>query len=154
MVGFRYLESNQFKNNYNEVFEVYKLESLRQIKNNGEMITAKNYVGKTLKTSGDKSHKTIIPRLNIQNSTAFYEATSDEVDHAVVHPENDTIRNVSHILWSGKPTNSTSTAKNAVFYGDQAIDRSPSIQGWAKVYAYNMIIIDEDDLYAFGFQVI
>lgn len=110
------------------------------------MITGKNYVGKTLKT--------INPKLNIQNPTAFYEATSDEVDHAVVHPENDTIRNVSHILWSGKPTNSTSTAKNAVFYGDQAIDRSPSIQGWAKVYAYNMIIIDEDDLYAFGFQVI
>ena len=31
----------------------------------------------------------------------------------------------------------------------------PSIQGWAKVYGYNNIIIDEDDdPYAFGFQVI
>jgi len=31
----------------------------------------------------------------------------------------------------------------------------PSIQGWAKVYGYNNIIIDaEDDPYAHGFQVI
>jgi 4-hydroxyproline epimerase len=31
----------------------------------------------------------------------------------------------------------------------------PSIQGWAKIYGYNQIIIDEeDDPYAHGFQVI
>ena len=31
----------------------------------------------------------------------------------------------------------------------------PSIQGWAKVYGYNNIIIDnDDDPYAHGFQVI
>jgi 4-hydroxyproline epimerase len=31
----------------------------------------------------------------------------------------------------------------------------PSIQGWAKIYGYNTIIIDdEDDPYALGFQVI
>ena len=100
-----------------------------------------------------------------------------------------------------------SSGRNAVFYGDKAIDRSPcgtgtsarmaqlhakgklevgeeyvhesfigskfigrvkeettlagkkaiipSIQGWAKVYGYNTIIIDdEDDPYAHGFQVI
>jgi 4-hydroxyproline epimerase len=31
----------------------------------------------------------------------------------------------------------------------------PSIEGWAKIYGYNTIIIDdEDDPYAHGFQVI
>ena len=31
----------------------------------------------------------------------------------------------------------------------------PSVQGWAKIYGYNTIIIDdEDDPYAHGFQVI
>ncbi|MFT4669971.1 MAG: 4-hydroxyproline epimerase, partial [Ulvibacter sp.] len=31
----------------------------------------------------------------------------------------------------------------------------PSIRGWAKVYGYNTILIDdEDDPYAHGFQVI
>jgi len=30
----------------------------------------------------------------------------------------------------------------------------PSIQGWAKVYGYNTIIIDDDDPYAYGFQVL
>lgn len=42
-----------------------------------------------------------------------------------IHPENSSIRGLSHILWAGKPLNDTSTARNAVFYGDKAIDRSP-----------------------------
>lgn len=42
-----------------------------------------------------------------------------------VHPENDTIRGCSHILWTGAVIDQTSTARNAVFYGDKAIDRSP-----------------------------
>ncbi|WP_374173934.1 4-hydroxyproline epimerase [Flavobacterium tructae] len=124
-----------------------------------------------------------------------------------IHPENDTIRDVSHMLWTGDPLDPTSSGRNAVFYGDKAIDRSPcgtgtsariaqlhakgklkvgedfihesyigskfigkvveetsigeipaivpSIQGWAKVYGYNTIIIDEaNDPYAHGFQVI
>ncbi|OIN60311.1 4-hydroxyproline epimerase [Arsenicibacter rosenii] len=45
--------------------------------------------------------------------------------HSFVHPENTTIRGLSHILWTGQPLDPTSTARNAVFYGDKAIDRSP-----------------------------
>jgi 4-hydroxyproline epimerase len=123
-----------------------------------------------------------------------------------VHPENETIKSCSHILWTGAVLDKTSTARNAVFYGDKAIDRSPcgtgtsarmaqwyakgllksgdefihesiigskfigrieeellvagkpairpSIEGWARVYGQNTITIDdEDDPYAFGFQV-
>jgi 4-hydroxyproline epimerase len=43
----------------------------------------------------------------------------------LVHPENPTIRGVSHILWTGKPKNPKAQARNAVFYGEKAIDRSP-----------------------------
>ena len=124
-----------------------------------------------------------------------------------VHPENETIKGCSHILWTGAVLDKTSTARNAVFYGDKAIDRSPcgtgtsarmaqwyakgllkkgdefihesiigskfigrieeelsvagkhairpSIEGWARIYGHNIITIDdEDDPYAFGFQVI
>jgi 4-hydroxyproline epimerase len=124
-----------------------------------------------------------------------------------VHPENDTIKGCSHILWTGAVLDKTSTARNAVFYGDKAIDRSPcgtgtsarmaqwyakgklkkgdifihesiigskfigtieeetmigskpaikpGIEGWAKLFGYNTITIDdEDDPYAFGFQVL
>ena len=124
-----------------------------------------------------------------------------------VHPQNDTIKGCSHILWTGGVIDKTSTARNAVFYGEKAIDRSPcgtgtsarmaqwyakgklkkgdefihesiigskfagrieeettlngkvairpSIEGWAKIYGYNTISIDEeDDPYALGFQVI
>ena len=42
-----------------------------------------------------------------------------------VHPEDATINGCSHILWTGDTIDKTSTARNAVFYGDKAIDRSP-----------------------------
>ncbi|MBO0930031.1 4-hydroxyproline epimerase [Fibrella aquatilis] len=126
--------------------------------------------------------------------------------YTFVHPDNPTINGLSHILWTGKPLHPTSTARNAVFYGDKAIDRSPcgtgtsarmaqwyaqgrlkpgdvfvhesiigsifngrieaetelagksaitpSIEGWARITGYNHIILDDDDPYVHGFQVI
>lgn len=41
------------------------------------------------------------------------------------HPENPAINRLSHMLWTGKPVNPEAHARNAVFYGDKAIDRSP-----------------------------
>jgi 4-hydroxyproline epimerase len=123
-----------------------------------------------------------------------------------IHPEDATINGCSHILWTGAVLDKTSTARNAVFYGEKAIDRSPcgtgtsarmaqwyakgklkkgdsfvhesiigskftgrieeeltvagkpairpSVEGWAKIYGYNTILIDkDDDPYAYGFQV-
>ncbi|MBK7104812.1 MAG: 4-hydroxyproline epimerase [Ignavibacteriae bacterium] len=126
--------------------------------------------------------------------------------YSFIHPENELISGVSHIQWTGKTISPEATARNAVFYGDKAIDRSPcgtgtsarmaqwfskgklkvgdqfihesiigsqfigkveaetkvgnykaiipSIEGWAKITGYNTIIIDDDDPYAHGFQVI
>jgi 4-hydroxyproline epimerase len=45
--------------------------------------------------------------------------------YTFVHPEDDTINGCSHILWTGKTLDENATARNAVFYGDKAIDRSP-----------------------------
>ena len=122
------------------------------------------------------------------------------------HPTDINIKGLSHVLWTGRPKNGDSDARNAVFYGDKAIDRSPcgtgtsarmaqwfskgklqqgesfvhesyigskftgrveavtkvgdfdaivpSIEGWAKITGHNTIIIDDDDPYAFGFQVL
>ncbi len=42
-----------------------------------------------------------------------------------VHPQDATINGCSHILWAGSVLDKSSTARNAVFYGDKAIDRSP-----------------------------
>jgi 4-hydroxyproline epimerase len=42
-----------------------------------------------------------------------------------VHPENSTIKTCTHVLWTGAVIDRNSTARNAVFYGDKAIDRSP-----------------------------
>tara|TARA_B100000678_G_scaffold94791_2_gene79228 strand:- start:2474 stop:3475 length:1002 start_codon:yes stop_codon:yes gene_type:complete len=126
--------------------------------------------------------------------------------HQFIHPEDSTIFGLSHIQWTGAVMDETSTARNAVFYGDKAIDRSPcgtgtsarmaqwyakgklkkgdqfvhesiigskfigrieeetelgdkkaiipSIEGWAMVTGYNNIVIDDDDPYAHGFQVL
>jgi len=143
----------------------------------------------------------------IQYSQVVRDRINEKYPNQFIHPENDTIRDVTHLLWTGNPIDPTSSGRNAVFYGDKAIDRSPcgtgtsariaqlhakgklkkgeqfihesfigskfigcveeettldgkaaiipSIQGWAKVYGYNNIIIDdEDDPYAHGFQVI
>ena len=45
--------------------------------------------------------------------------------YSFVHPENSAIRGLSHILWTGAPRDTQATARNAVFYGEKAIDRSP-----------------------------
>ena len=127
--------------------------------------------------------------------------------YTFIHPEDASIQGCSHILWTGKPIEESSTARGAVIYGEKAIDRSPcgtgtsarmaqwhakglldtgqpfihesiigskfegmvltttkvgdydaivpSIEGWARITGYNTIIIDdEDDPYAHGFQVI
>ncbi|MDX5361306.1 MAG: 4-hydroxyproline epimerase [Alphaproteobacteria bacterium] len=42
-----------------------------------------------------------------------------------VHPEHPEIRGLSHILWTGAARNPQAHARNAVFYGEKAIDRSP-----------------------------
>ncbi len=142
----------------------------------------------------------------VRHSQIIREKINKQYPNMFVHPEDETIRDVSHILWTGKVINSDSSGRNAVFYGDKAIDRSPcgtgtsarlaqlhakgklkkgekyvhesfigstfigcveeettlngkpaivpSIQGWAKVYGYNTIVIDDkDDPYAHGFTV-
>jgi 4-hydroxyproline epimerase len=41
------------------------------------------------------------------------------------HPENPGINRLSHMLWTGAATHPEADARNAVFYGEKAIDRSP-----------------------------
>ena len=142
----------------------------------------------------------------VQYSKVVRERINEKYPDLFIHPEDPTIRDVSHMLWTGNPIDPTSSGRNAVFYGDKAIDRSPcgtgtsarmaqlsakgklkmgedfihesfigskfigrvveettlggkkaiipSIQGWAQVTGYNNIIIDDDDPYAHGFQVL
>ena len=44
---------------------------------------------------------------------------------SVTHPDDATIAGISHVQWTGAPRNPRAHARNAVFYGDRAIDRSP-----------------------------
>tara|TARA_R110000787_G_scaffold271063_3_gene378157 strand:- start:3665 stop:4672 length:1008 start_codon:yes stop_codon:yes gene_type:complete len=142
----------------------------------------------------------------VQYSQIVREQINKKYPNQFIHPENETIRNVTHLLWTGETLDANSDGRNAVFYGEKAIDRSPcgtgtsarlaqlhskgklkvgedfihesfigstfigcveeettlgkypaiipSIKGWAKIYGHNSIIIDDDDPYAQGFQVI
>jgi 4-hydroxyproline epimerase len=143
----------------------------------------------------------------IQMSNSIRERINKKYPDLFIHPEFNSIRDVTHLLWCGETISKNATARNAVFYGSGAIDRSPcgtgtsarmaqwfakgklklgeefihesiigsqfigrieketklknkkaivpSIQGWAKIYGSNTIVIDDqDDPYASGFQVI
>ncbi|MBC7616168.1 MAG: 4-hydroxyproline epimerase, partial [Pedobacter sp.] len=156
---------------------------------------------------GGNFYAIVDPQINfsgLENYTASQLITWSQVirkrineKYKFVHPQDETINGCSHILWAGTPLDPLSTARNAVFYGDKAIDRSPcgtgtsarmaqwhakgklkvgeafihesiigskftgmveevvklngmdaiipSVQGWAKVYGYNTIKIDDDD---------
>ena len=56
--------------------------------------------------------------------------------HSFVHPLDPTINGCSHILWTGKVLDESNTARNAVFYGDKAIDRSPCGTGTSARLAH------------------
>ena len=51
--------------------------------------------------------------------------TSFNARHGISHPECSAIDRLTHVLWTGKALTSRGSARNAVFYGDKAIDRSP-----------------------------
>jgi 4-hydroxyproline epimerase len=53
-----------------------------------------------------------------------------------VHPLDSTIRGVSHVMWTDRPRNAGAHGRNAVFYGDRAIDRSPCGTGTSARLAH------------------
>ena len=53
-----------------------------------------------------------------------------------VHPLDPTIRGVSHLLWADVPKGEGADGRNAVFYGDKAIDRSPCGTGTSSRLAH------------------
>lgn len=59
----------------------------------------------------------------VGNSRLVRKAVQDIFDP--VHPLEPTIRGVSHVMWTDSPSGDGAHARNAVFYGNGAIDRSP-----------------------------
>jgi 4-hydroxyproline epimerase len=53
-----------------------------------------------------------------------------------VHPLYPSIKGVSHVLWADKPVTEGADGRNAVFYGDGAIDRSPCGTGTSARMAH------------------
>ena len=70
----------------------------------------------------------------LQLSPIIRQLVRDKVEP--VHPLDPTIRGVSHVLWADKPKTSGASARNAVFYGDKAIDRSPCGTGTSARMAH------------------
>ena len=83
----------------------------------------------------------------IQYSQIVRDRINEKYPNQFVHPENETIKNVTHMLWTGNPIDPTSSGRNAVFYGDKAIDRSPCGTGTsarlAQLYAKGKLKVDE-----------
>jgi 4-hydroxyproline epimerase len=67
------------------------------------------------------------------------------------HPENPSINRLTHMLWTGKPVDPKNSARNAVFYGEKAIDRSPCGTGtssrMAQLHAKGRLKVGETFLH-------
>jgi proline racemase len=67
---------------------------------------------------------------------------------APVHPEDTRISGTSHVMWCDTPRNPRAHARNAVFYGEKAIDRSPCGTGssarMAQLVAKKRLAIGQD----------
>ncbi len=83
----------------------------------------------------------------IQYSQVVRNRINQKYPDMFIHPENETIRDITHMLWTGNPIDPTSSGRNAVFYGDKAIDRSPCGTGTsarlAQLYAKGKLQIGE-----------
>jgi 4-hydroxyproline epimerase len=83
----------------------------------------------------------------IQYSQLLRDRINKKYSNRFIHPENDTIRDVSHIQWTGESLDPKSSGRNAVFYGDNAIDRSPCGTGtsarMAQLYAMGKLKMGE-----------
>lgn len=84
----------------------------------------------------------------IQYSQVVRDRINEKYPNQFIHPENDTIRDVTHMLWTGDPIDPKSSGRNAVFYGDKAIDRSPCGTGTsarlAQLYAKGTLKVGEE----------
>ncbi len=70
----------------------------------------------------------------VELSRTIRELVRDKVEP--VHPLDDRIRGVSHVLWADKPRGEGADGRNAVFYGERAIDRSPCGTGTSARLAH------------------
>lgn len=62
---------------------------------------------------------------DIQQWSPVIRRRLNETHDDFIHPEHPDIKGLSHVMWTGAPTQPRAQARNAVFYGDKAIDRSP-----------------------------
>ena len=84
----------------------------------------------------------------VQYSQIVRERINKKYSNKFIHPENESIKNVTHLLWTGDTINPTSDGRNAVFYGDKAIDRSPCGTGTsarlAQLHAKGKLKVGEE----------
>jgi len=70
----------------------------------------------------------------IRWSPQLRQALNDKYEF--IHPQQPQINGLSHILWTGAARDPEASARNAVFYGDKAIDRSPCGTGTSARMAH------------------
>ena len=88
---------------------------------------------------------------NAEELISFSREIRDKINkkypNRFIHPIDKSIRDVSHILWTGQVIDNESSSRNAVFYGDKAIDRSPCGTGssarMAQLFSQNKLKVGE-----------
>ena len=74
-----------------------------------------------------QQHYADLSELSAADIVRLSRVLRDRIDenYTFSHPRDERLSHMRHVLWAGKPTLPDSDARNAVFYGDAAIDRSP-----------------------------
>ncbi len=84
----------------------------------------------------------------IRMSQQVRKRINEKYPNRFVHPENPSINGATHMLWTGEPIDASSSGRNAVFYGDKAIDRSPCGTGtsarMAQLFEKGELKVGED----------
>jgi 4-hydroxyproline epimerase len=93
----------------------------------GELVIDVAYGGNFYAIVDEQKHFKGLQHYTASELISFSKVLRQRINekYAFVHPSDETIKGCSHILWAGETLDKTSTARNAVFYGDKAIDRSP-----------------------------
>jgi 4-hydroxyproline epimerase len=106
---------------------LYKTELVVDVPGLGELVVDVAYGGNFYAIVGPQKNFTDLSDIQPSDVLRWSPLLRREINrlYTFAHPLNPEINVCSHVMWTGKPLHPEAHARNAVFYGDKAIDRSP-----------------------------
>ncbi|MCZ6522396.1 MAG: 4-hydroxyproline epimerase [Alphaproteobacteria bacterium] len=93
----------------------------------GELVMDIAYGGNFYAIIEEQPNYAGLDALSVDQILRYSPILRERINQAVdlVHPEIPSIRGLRHVMWTGRPHDAKAHKRNAVFYGQRGIDRSP-----------------------------